>query len=84
MHRGTDANWKRVNMEWISAKKDFPKPDIGQKCLVWLQRRKIVQIVIYEEDEKGSLWMECDLVDIEFIGDDLVTHWMPFPQPPIE
>lgn len=72
-----------VKMEWISIYDKSNKPKINEICVAWMAALKEPVCVRYTEDEHGPLWIE--LVDIDIFDNsrkDLISHWMPLPEPP--
>ena len=72
-------------MKWILLEDE--EPDEGQLCLVYRpylwSASKITRgeygKVPYDVD--GRVWSYCDC-DLDVLEPELVTHWMPMPDPP--
>lgn len=69
-------------MEWISVKEK--KPEINQIVVAWLHNLKEPSCVLYTQDKHGDLWNDLVEGDIWDYREDLVSHWMPLPNPPEE
>lgn len=71
-------------MEWTSVKDKTKKPKIGQLAVCWLSEAKEPCCCRYEEDEIGPMWVELVMFDIYQTREDIITHWIPLPNPPEE
>jgi hypothetical protein len=67
-------------VEWIRVQDK--SPEIGQIVVVWLQNLRAPCCVRYEIDKFGPVWVELVEIDRwDVRNSDLVTHWMPLPEP---
>lgn len=69
-------------MEWISVKDRLPNE--GDIVVAWLFKKKEPACVRFERDKHGPIWYELVTVDRDNDREDLITHWMPLPEPPKE
>lgn len=69
-------------MEWISVKSQTP--DIDQIVVAWMHKKKEPVCVRFTKDEHGPLWLELEEVDAWMSDreEDIISHWIPLPEPP--
>ena len=60
-------------MKWISVEDKLPKD--GEEVLIYIRNKQIVA-------EKCRVFGFVDAMDREALRLDMITHWMPLPEPP--
>ena len=65
---------------WISIEKKLP--DDRGYFLGWVNGD--IQFVLYDPYSRHEKWNYCDIDGMQGEVDDLITHWMPLPEPPKE
>lgn len=70
-------------MEWISVKDSLPEKN--KNVLLFMKNNTHSWVQIGISDDFYPSWFVCDacLDHVEINFDELVTHWMPLPEPPI-
>jgi hypothetical protein len=69
-------------MEWIRV--EDRSPEKGQIVVAWLARTQEPVCVRFDIDRLGPIWTELVAVDRYSAREDLISHWMPLPEPPNE
>lgn len=69
--------WRFVD-KWISVRQK--KPENGQIVVAWMSKRQEPVCVCY--DRVDDIWNELVDADIYDDREDLISHWMPLPEPP--
>lgn len=59
--------------EWISVEDGLPKD--GEEVLIYIGNQQLVA-------EKCKVFGFVDAMDREALRLDMITHWMPLPEPP--
>lgn len=71
-------------MEWISTKDRLPQT--GEPC--WIVYAGCVQAIAYSRQgrgfncSRGYVWETYFDIESDYIPDEVVSHWMPMPDPP--
>lgn len=68
-------------IKWVSVKERLPLE--GSVVVAWLSRKKEPACVRFEIDKLGPKWTELVQVEIWNDREDLISHWLPLPEPPV-